>query len=77
MSKIVKYAKLQTAYFSQGLGDLGTVFPPTNKTLSNLAMNMTSDGLSIKFMFNFGEHELMIPYANIVGMTVVPEKKTK
>jgi hypothetical protein len=75
MSRQVLYAKLQTAFFSPGTGDLGLVFPPAGKTLSNLTMNTTFEGLDIQFKYNMRDHEVLIPYANVVGMSLVPAKK--
>ncbi len=75
MSRQVLYAKLQTPYFSPGSGDLGTVFPPAGKTLAELTMLAMPEGLILTFKYNSRNQEVLIPYGNVVGMTLAPEPK--
>ena len=75
MSKVI-YAKLQTPFFSPGTGELGTVFPPQGKTLSELDMVKTVDGVEITFKYNARNQRIFIPNANLVGASLAPEVKS-
>jgi hypothetical protein len=77
MSRQVTYAKLQTPYFSPNSGELGVVFPPAGKTLSELSMNTSPEGLMLKFRYAGRNQEILVPYANIVGMTLAPIVESK
>lgn len=60
----VKYAKLQTEYFSTGTGNLGTVFE-TDSRHKGMQMEFTEKGLFVEYK---GVH-FAIPLGNIVGVT--------
>jgi len=75
MNRQVKYARMQTGVYIPGLaGELGTVFPPSNKTLDNLTMVTTVEGLHISFIYKNVGKELLIPYANVALMDLLPEE---
>lgn len=63
----VKYAKLQTEYFSVGAGNLGTTLDANKFT--GMEMYYTENGLMVKYR---GAH-FLVPPANIVGATFVED----
>lgn len=74
MSKKVIYARLQTEAYIPGIGSLGIVLPPQSKSLENLEMTATEYGLSVEFLYAARKTEVLVPYGNIVVMSVMPEK---
>lgn len=76
-NRIVTYARLQTEAYVVGVGGLGTVFPPLNKTLDNINMKTTELGLSVTFVYSGAKKELLIPYGNVALMELTLEDKKK
>lgn len=77
MNRRVIYARLQTAGYLPSVGDLGLVFPSQTKTMDNLIMTSTPDGLHVQFSYRGFNKELLIPPANVVLMELAPEEKKK
>lgn len=73
--RTVTYARLQTSAYVIGAGELGVVFPNPNKTLDQLEMQTTNDGLDIKFIYRGVKKNLLVPYANVALMELAPEDK--
>lgn len=67
----VLYAKLQTEYFSVGTGNLSTTLGDPQKH-RGMEMTYTQYGLFVKYK----GFEFVVPLANIVGCTLVPEDKS-
>lgn len=74
MNRKVTYARLHTEAYVPGTGSIGTVLPPSGKTLDNLSMSATDSGLLVEFSFKAVKHEILIPSANVVLMTLAPEE---
>lgn len=64
----VLYAKLQTEFFSVGLGNLGTTLGDQQKQ-RGIEMTYTQHGLFVKYKGS----EFVVPLANVVGCTLAPE----
>jgi hypothetical protein len=75
MSRKVKRLRLQTnIHISGAVGELGNVIPPNGKTLENLTMVSTSEGVELSFNFQGAKTEALVPYGNIALAEYVVEK---
>lgn len=69
MERTVIYAKLQTEFFTTGVGNLGVTLGDPQK---HRDMRMTwapTEGLRVKYK----GVEFLVPHGNIVGVTLAPE----
>lgn len=77
MGRSVTYARLHGNAYAPGVGELGNVFPSQSKTLDGLTMTTTDLGLSMEFSYKGVRHELLVPSANIVIMSLGPAVKSE
>lgn len=77
MSRKVTYARLHQTAYIPGAGEVGNVFPPQSKTLENLEMTSTIEGLTVTFQYRGARIEALIPSANVIIMTLAPEPKSE
>ena len=70
----VRYARTHQGLHVPGAGDLGNVFPPQSKTLSNLEMTIDELGLHISFEYKKLKNEILVPSANVVLASLFPEE---
>lgn len=75
MFRKVLYARFHQTIYSPGAGDLGNVFPPQSKTLEGLSMRSTDQGLLAAFAYKGIKNEILIPFPNIVILSLAPEEK--
>lgn len=70
----VIYARLHQGIYLPNAGDLGTVLPPSSKTLEHLAMVTDGDALFLDFTYRGIRNSALIPLANVAVLSLVPEE---
>lgn len=65
--RLIKFAKLHgTNCFVPGIGDLGSTFPPKDKTFASFSMYIENDKLWIDLSQRDGrKHSVFVPIANV------------
>lgn len=75
MKRKVSYARLHQGAHLPQAGELGTVFPPATKALNKLEMTVNDSGLLLEFEYAHKMHEIFVPLANVVLMSLIAEEK--
>jgi hypothetical protein len=78
MSKLVRHVRFHQTISvkgTKGLVDLGSVVPNETKTFDALKMSRVAEGLLIEFSYKSEDLACIIPYANIITMTLPMEEE--
>lgn len=68
MAKAVKRAQFHQSVFIEGIGNLGSQLPAVGKTIADLKMSTSEEGLVVEGKGQGGFRKAIIPYANVVIM---------
>lgn len=71
IGRTVTHAKLHETVFIHGAGDLGKVFPASEKTINDLKMTTSELGLLIAGIRNGFKFEALAPWPIVIQATLV------
>lgn len=77
LNRTVTYARLHAGIFLENVGELGTIFPPKDKTVDNLQLGTTEIGLVISGIRRGYAFEALVPWSNVTHVALAPDETPK
>lgn len=69
----VTFLRLHNSLHIPGLGDIGSVFPPQNRTVESVVMTAVAEGVVIELKVKGSHAEILVTPGNILLAKLGPE----